>query len=67
MIRRAATLHDVQTGAPLTYCPECGGEIYRYNQVADVGGQLVHVECIHPEDQEFFQAAPAISFIEETC
>jgi len=67
MTKRASTLHDVQTDAPLTYCPECGCEIYRYDQVSDVGGALVHVDCIHPEDQGFFCVAPAISFFEEAC
>lgn len=68
MIHRAHTiLLDTQTEAPLTYCPECDGEIYGYDPVADVEGTLVHRDCIHPEDQEFFHIAPAISFFGEVC
>lgn len=46
MIHRVRTnVFDAQTEEPLTYCPECGGEIYRYDPVAEVDGTLVR---LHP-------------------
>lgn len=65
MMYRANILHDTQTDRPLTYCAKCGGEIYHYDRVVDVDGALVHVDCIHPKDREFYRIAPAISFFEE--
>jgi len=67
MIHRIGIFRDAQTEEPLTYCSECGGEVYRYDPVADVDGSLVHRDCIHPEDQECLYIAPAISFFEEVC
>lgn len=58
-------LADVQKDAPLAYCPRCGGEIYRYDPVGDVGGSLVHEDCMEFEEQELYATAPAISFFEE--
>jgi alkyl hydroperoxide reductase subunit AhpF len=67
MICKASILHDTQTDNPLAYCPECGGEIYHYDQVADVGGALVHLECIENDAQDMFRFAPAISFFGDGC
>lgn len=58
-------LTDKQTEEPLAYCPRCGGEIYRYDSVGDLGGCLVHEDCMEFEEQEFCVTAPAISFFEE--
>ena len=51
----------------LAYCPRCGGDIYRYDPVGDLGGCLVHEDCMKFEEQEFFMTAPAISFFKEEC
>lgn len=67
MIHRIGIFRDAQKEAPLTYCADCGDEVYRYDPVADVDGSLVHRDCIHPEDQEYLHIAPAISFFEEVC
>ena len=55
-------LMDKQTERSLAYCPRCGEEIYRYDPVGDLGGCLVHEDCMKFEEQEFFMTAPAISF-----
>ena len=39
-------LMDKQTEISLAYCPRCGGEIYRYDPVGDLGGCLV-LSLIH--------------------
>ena len=39
-------LMDKQTEISLAYCPRCGGEIYRYDPVGDLGGCLVHEDCM---------------------
>lgn len=60
-------LSDKQAEKPLAYCPRCGGEIYRYDPVGDIGGYLIHEDCMEFEEQEFCSVAPAISFFEEAC
>ncbi len=66
-IRATKILADPQREQPLAYCPRCGGEIYRYDPVGDLGGQLVHAGCIPSGDRFWVPVAPAVSFFEETC
>lgn len=58
---------DVQQDAPLCACEVCGGEVYRYDEVADMDGHLVHADCLTAEDLEIYATAPAVSFYDEVC
>ena len=53
---------DVQAEAPLTYCYCCQTEIFRYDSVVDVGGALVHTDCLLPSEQDQYLSMPAIAF-----
>lgn len=62
------SLRDTQQEPPICFCPRCGGEVYRYDQVGGgLCGCLVHEDCMTPDEQEEFPIAPAISFYCEEC
>lgn len=60
-------LRDVQLDVPVCHCGRCGLEIYCYDSVAPINGELVHEECMELEEQDDFATAPACSFYEEAC
>ena len=57
-----APLQDGQQEAPVAFCCRCGGEIYRYDDVCDVGGGLVHEECMSQEEKDVFPVGKAYRY-----
>lgn len=57
--RNASCWEDTQQEAPVAFCCRCGGEIYRYDLACDVGGGLVHEECMSREEKDLFPVEEA--------
>ena len=62
-----AYLGDAQDAPAIVECPRCGGEVYYLDPVGDVGGRLLHIDCLTAEEQEYTRIAPAASFLQEGC
>lgn len=60
-------LHDVQQNAPVEFCPRCGGEVYRYDEVSPIDSGLVHEDCMTAWEREDYMTHPAISYFMEEC
>lgn len=60
-------LRDVQQDAPITYCPRCDKEVFRYTEVAALGDGLIHEDCLTAEEVEDYATHPAACFFEEEC
>lgn len=60
--RNASCWEDTQQEAPVAFCCRCGGEIYRYDDVCDVGGGLVHEECMSHEEKDVFPVGKAYRY-----
>ena len=58
-------LGDAQDVPALAWCARCNREIYRYDPIGDAEGELLHIDCLTAEEQEYTRIAPAAYLLQE--